>query len=220
MIKSVLFDLDGTLLNRDASVQSFVENQYERLINHLKHIPKELYVERFITLDNRGYVWKDTVYTQLKKELNISSLTVEELLNDYVCEFRHHCIPFEGLREMLDDLKSLNLKLGIITNGYGQFQLDNIKALGIEKDFDTISISEWEGIKKPSLEIFERALKKLQVDPTESVYIGDHPLNDIEPANLLGMVSIWKRDVVWQDIKAHYIIEHLTEIPAIIRNIK
>ena len=220
MIKAVLFDLDGTLLNRDASVRSFVENQYERLFNHLKHIPKEIYIERFLTLENRGYVWKDTVYTQLKKELNISSLTVEELLNDYVCEFRQHCIPFEGLREMLDELKNLNVKLGIITNGFGHFQLENIKALGIEKDFNSIIISEWEGIKKPNLEIFQRALKKLQVAPSTSVYIGDHPLNDIEPANLVEMVSIWKRDVDWQNIKAQFIIEQLIEIPAIIRNIK
>ena len=219
-MKAVLFDLDGTLLNRDASVRSFVENQYERLFNHLKHIPKEIYIERFLTLENRGYVWKDTVYTQLKKELNISSLTVEELLNDYVCEFRQHCIPFEGLREMLDELKNLNVKLGIITNGFGHFQLENIKALGIEKDFNSIIISEWEGIKKPNLEIFQRALKKLQVAPSTSVYIGDHPLNDIEPANLVGMVSIWKRDVAWQNIKAQFIIEQLIEIPAIIRNIK
>ncbi|MGM9946017.1 MAG: HAD family hydrolase [Lysinibacillus sp.] len=219
MIKAVLFDLDGTLLNRDASVQCFIENQYERFIKHLKHIPKEVYVERFITLDNRGYVWKDKVYTQLTKELNISSVSVGELLDDYVSEFRQHCIPFEGLRELLDELKSLNLKLGIITNGFGQFQLDNIKALGIEKDFDVISISEWEGIKKPSLEIFERALKKLQVEPATSVFIGDHPMNDIEPPKKVGMISIWKKDVAWQDVKADYTIEHLKEIPAIIRDI-
>lgn len=60
---------------------------------------------------------------------------------------------------MLDELKSFNLKLGIITNGYGQFQLENIKALGIEIDFDLISNSEWEGIKKPILKIFGRVLK-------------------------------------------------------------
>ena len=218
MIKAVLFDLDGTLLNRDASVQSFVENQYERFMTHLIHIPKEVYIERFIALDNRGYVWKDKVYTQLTKELNISSITVEELLDDYVSEFRHHCIPFEGLREMLDELKNLNIKLGIITNGFGQFQLENIKALGIENDFDVISISEWEDIKKPSLEIFERALKKLQVEPATSIFIGDHPTNDIEPSKQVGMISIWKKDVAWQDVKAHYIIEQLKEIPAIIRN--
>ncbi len=219
MIKAVLFDLDGTLLNRDASVQSFVEKQYERFMTHLTHTPKEVYIERFIALDNRGYVWKDKVYTQLTKELNISSITVEELLDDYVSKFRHHCIPFEGLREMLDELKNINIKLGIITNGFGQFQLENIKALGIENDFDVISISEWEDIKKPSLEIFERALKKLQVEPATSVFIGDHPMNDIEPSKQVGMISIWKKDVAWQDVKAHYIIEQLKEIPAIIRNI-
>ena len=35
----------------------------------------------------------------------------------------------------------------MIPNGYGQFQMDNIKALGIEKYFETILVSEWEGIK-------------------------------------------------------------------------
>lgn len=50
-MKAVLFDLDGTLLNRDASVHAFIENQYDRLNNGLKHIPKESYCSRFIELD-------------------------------------------------------------------------------------------------------------------------------------------------------------------------
>lgn len=45
---------------------------------------------------------------------------------------------------MLEELKSSNFLLGIITNGYGQFQMDNIKALGIEQYFDVILVSEWE----------------------------------------------------------------------------
>jgi putative hydrolase of the HAD superfamily len=40
MNKSVLFDLDGTLLNRDASVAQFIAVQYDRLYPHLSHIPK------------------------------------------------------------------------------------------------------------------------------------------------------------------------------------
>ena len=64
---------------------------------------------------------------------------------------------------MLDELKSNNVILGMITNGYGQFQMDNIKALGIERYFETILVSEWEGIKKPDPQIFKRALKQLNV---------------------------------------------------------
>lgn len=43
MIKAVLFDLDGTLLNRDASLLNFVEDQYDGLDDFLGHIPKEEY---------------------------------------------------------------------------------------------------------------------------------------------------------------------------------
>lgn len=61
MKKAILLDFDGTLLNRNASVKVFVEKYYERLHKCVGHIVKEQYVERFIELDQRGYVWKDNV---------------------------------------------------------------------------------------------------------------------------------------------------------------
>ena len=65
MIKTVIFDLDGTLLDRDSSLQSFVNNQYDRLVSSFKHIEKQNYIRRFIELDCRGHVWKDKVYQNL-----------------------------------------------------------------------------------------------------------------------------------------------------------
>ena len=94
LIRAVIFDLDGTLLNRDASVQKFIEDQYERLNEGLCHIPKEEYIERFIELDCRGYVWKDKVYQQMIEEFNISELSWEKLLDDYITQFHKICIPF------------------------------------------------------------------------------------------------------------------------------
>lgn len=219
MLKAVIFDLDGTLLNRDASVQDFIEHQYERLSNHLSHIPKYIYTKRFIELDDHGYVWKDIVYSQLIDELAITSLTAEELLNDYLLEFRNHCIPFSHLLEMLDELKNQGLRLGIITNGFGDFQYNNIKALGIENYFEAILISEWEGIKKPNPEIFARALSKLQVEPEESMFVGDHPENDVEAAKKLGMVGVWKKDSAWDVPTADYTIDDLMEMPLLVRQL-
>ncbi|SCX88830.1 putative hydrolase of the HAD superfamily [Lysinibacillus fusiformis] len=43
-IKAVLFDLDGTLLNRDESVKFFIESQYERLGMTLNHSKRKLCV--------------------------------------------------------------------------------------------------------------------------------------------------------------------------------
>lgn len=67
----------------------------------------------------------------------------------------------------------------MITNGFTDFQWMNIKVLGIDHYFDTILVSEQEGIKKPHKDIFLRALKALDVSAEESVYIGDHPGNDV-----------------------------------------
>ncbi|MFP3813779.1 HAD hydrolase-like protein, partial [Bacillus sp. SIMBA_005] len=81
----------------------------------LSHISKEQYISRFIELDNRGYVWKDKVYQQLIDEFNISSVTCEELLQDYLKEFKNHCVGFPHIHEMLEELKNNKIALGMIT---------------------------------------------------------------------------------------------------------
>ncbi|MCV9885523.1 HAD family hydrolase [Metabacillus halosaccharovorans] len=219
MIKAVLFDLDGTLLNRDESIKRFIHNQYQRLNKWLNHIPKETYISRFIELDNRGYVWKDKVYQQLSQEFQISGITWEGLLQDYINEFKDYCVPFDNVIQMLEELKSSNLKLGIITNGYGQFQMDNIKALGIENYFEVILVSELEGLKKPDPKIFIRALEQLNVSPEQSVFLGDHPQHDVKAAQNIGMKGIWKKDVQWENVKADFTVNDLAELVLIIKNL-
>ncbi|WP_326480894.1 HAD family hydrolase [Virgibacillus halodenitrificans] len=189
-MKTVVFDLDGTLLNRDESLKIFIEKQYERLDEWLFHIPKDNYIKRFIELDNRGYVWKDKVYQQLINEYDIVGFTWEELLQDYLTYFKESCIPFSNLISVLERIKRNGGLIGIITNGKGQFQMDNIQALGIDKYTDTILISEWEGVKKPDPEIFKAALQRLEVSAEESVLVGDHPKKDIKAAQCIGMKTI------------------------------
>lgn len=219
MIQAVLFDFDGTLLDRDASVKKFIENQYERLGNYLGHISKEKYMTRFIELDYRGYVWKDKVYQQLVEEFEIVGIGWENLLGDYITEFKHHCVPFPNLKSMLEELKTDGFALGMITNGFGQFQMDNIRALGIEKYFDAILVSETEGMKKPDPAIFKRALKRLNKEPRESVFVGDHPENDVKASQYVGMRGIWKKDVQWDAFETDYAVEDLGELPTMIKKL-
>ncbi|WP_088040763.1 HAD family hydrolase [Bacillus sp. EAC] len=219
MIKVVLFDLDGTLLNRDASLLNFIEQQYVRFNSNLNHIKKEKYISRFIELDSRGYVWKDKVFTQLINEYNLTDVTMNELLDDYISQFKHHCVPFDHLITMLKDLKNKSYHLGIISNGRGKFQLDNIKALGIDQFFDCILISETEGVSKPNPEIFKKAIDYFDVLPEECVFIGDHPKNDYFGAKNVGMSVIWKKDLQWGDFEPAYSIDDLSDIISILDKI-
>ncbi|NBI28704.1 HAD family hydrolase [Chengkuizengella marina] len=195
MIKAVIFDLDGTLLDRDESLRRFIADQYDKM-DALKKIDKQTYIQRFIDLDNHGYVWKDKVYHQLIKEYHIP-ITVEELLEDYINSFQYHCIGFPGLKEMLNTLKNKGVKLAIISNGYGSFQYNNIHALEIENFFDLIVISEWEGIKKPDPKIFLNTLIKLGVKPEQAIYVGDHPENDVIASRKVGMKGLWKKNYLY-----------------------
>lgn len=192
MIRAFIFDLDGTLLDRDASLQDFVSAQHDR-IPALQNMDKDEFVQRFVELDKRGYVWKDKVYQQLVQEYRLP-VAWEELLDDYVKSFRNHCIGFLNLHDMLTYMKRQGMKLGIITNGFGEFQTNNIKALQIEDYFDAILVSEIEQLRKPDPAIFLRAAERLGVKPEEAVYVGDHPENDVIASRQAGMKGIWKKD--------------------------
>lgn len=217
-MKAVLFDLDGTLLDRDASLQQFVMAQHQRFQMDLHCIPVDEYLSRFIELDCRGHVWKDKVYQQLINEYSISGLSWSELLEDYETHFMQHCVPFPNLFSMLDMLQEHEYSLGLITNGRGTFQTRAVQGLDIEQYFDAILISESEGVKKPDIQIFQRALNKLGVEASTSVFVGDHPQTDIAGAKNAGMKTIWKKDLHWLlPSVADATIEDLAEIPAVVR---
>nr|WP_112179458.1 MULTISPECIES: HAD-IIIA family hydrolase [Paraliobacillus] len=219
MIKAVLFDLDGTLLDRDTTIRNFIEDQYDRFRHYLYTVPKRNYVNRFIELDQHGYVWKDKVYKELIEEYHFAELTWESMLEDYLLHVSEHAVAYSGLNEMIKTLKRSGYHLGIITNGKSVLQMNMIEVLNIKSYFDVILISESEGIKKPDPLIFQKALISLKVRPNESIYIGDHPKNDVQAAMSIGMQGIWKRNNSTAIIDADAVIDNLAEIPRIIENI-
>ena len=212
-IKAVLFDLDGTLLDRDISLALFVRDQYDRY-PQLQVVDKDVFVQRFIDLDSHGYVWKDKVYQQLIEEFSILGVEWTELLNDYLNGFQKHCVGYPNLMDMLLKLRNHGVKIALISNSYGQFQYDNFKSLGISHLFHEVLISEWEGVRKPDPAIFIRALSKLGVEACETLFVGDHPENDIRASRAVGMKAAWKRNdtVSSGSVESDVIIDDLGEL--------
>lgn len=192
-ITAVIFDLDGTLLDRNKSLRQFIVDQYHRIIKKVTDIDQTQYVHRFVELDNHGYVWKDRVYLELIQEFDFP-LDVNDLLTDYIHGFSKFATPFPNAYETLEQFKNRGYKLGLITNGYGEFQSRNLHALAIQNYFDVILISENEGIRKPDSAIFHRTAERLGVSLKECVYVGDHPVNDVAASRKAGMRGIWKED--------------------------
>jgi putative hydrolase of the HAD superfamily len=79
--------------------------------------------------------------------------------------------------------------------------------------FDTILISDAEGIHKPDRQIFHRTLERLNTDPARAVFVGDHPEVDVAGAKAAGMHAIWRRDArVSRMVEADAVIEELGDL--------
>lgn len=211
-IDAVLFDLDGTLLDRDLSLLLFVRDQYH-CYPEFQFVEKEIFVQRFIELDHHGYVWKVKVYQQLIEDFSIQNLDWSSLLRDYTSNFQKHCIGFPNLLSVFTQLKKHSIKLALVSNSFGQFQYDNLKALQIEHLFDEVLISEWEGLRKPDKAIFHLALDKLGVAAENALFVGDHPDNDIRASREVGMKAVWKRNRQFEPVvDADAVIDDLEEL--------
>ena len=72
-MKSVLFDLDETLLDRSESLKEFALWQSKGMLRREISDPN-LFCQRFVELDSNGGVLKNKVYSQLIDEFGINRL--------------------------------------------------------------------------------------------------------------------------------------------------
>lgn len=130
--------------------------------------------------------------------------------------------PYEETEAVLNALWERGYSIGVIAN----------QALGTEKRLENWGLMKYiklviasaeEGVAKPDSEIFLRALKRADCLPENAVMIGDRIDNDIEPANRLGMRTIWVRQgfgIYQQPIneyqKADYVVDRLWDIMEIL----
>jgi len=124
---------------------------------------------------------------------------------------------YEDSAKCLDYLRG-KYKIGVIANqSLGTEQ--RLERYGLLQYIDLIVASAEEGVAKPDKRIFKIALNKSGCKAENSVMIGDRIDNDIVPANLLGMITVWIRQgfgkywVIKNEIeKADYTVNSLSEL--------
>lgn len=213
-ISAVLFDLDNTILDRGRTFRGFVDSFVRTYLPHLEEA--EPIIATIMDLDEDGYKDKNKLFAEL---LNLLPWVEEpmhsELMNFYSTEYVKSAILMEHAEETLQYLKQ-KYKVGLITNGQTLIQYGKMDQLGLRTHFDLILVSEEAGVKKPNRAIFDRAVDQLGLSPEECLFIGDHPINDVEGAGKAGMETIWMEvNQPWQEsvtIKPRHTIKTLREL--------
>jgi putative hydrolase of the HAD superfamily len=212
-IQAVVFDLDGTLLDRRLSFARFVRHQWERFAHCLRTADQEQYVQTLVELDCDGYAPRRSLFTGVITRFALPSRVAEALLKDYRAGFPNACVLFPDAAQTLSCLRTSGLKLGLITNGSTRMQSRKLQCLDLLPRFDAILISDVEGISKPDRRIFHRALERLDTNPAQAVFVGDHPEVDVAGARAAGMQAIWRRDpLVSRLVEADAVIDELGDL--------
>ena len=152
--EAVLFDLDGTLYDRDRLVAALVGDQYDAFSDELVGVTRERYVAAVLAMDAHGHGEKSAGYPRVVGDLGLEPPLADRLLEHFWAHYDDYCELSEDTRLTLQTLRSRGIKLGVVTNGGAERQRRKIAALGLEPWFDAVLISEAEGVRKPDAEIF------------------------------------------------------------------
>ncbi len=84
---------------------------------------------------------------------------------------------------------------GIISAGLGIKQAEKVIRLRIHEFLSphAIYFTEQIGINKPNPKLYRRVLQDLGLEPETTMYVGDNTINDIDPANEVGMITVHNR---------------------------
>lgn len=171
-VRAVLFDLDGTLHDRNATVQVWLGGHVERL-----GLPTG-YAQRFTELDDYGYRPKREVFPVLIQEFDLLHES-EQLFKD----FSAHLLTAPALMpytvDMLGELRAAGIRIGVVTNGWKDVQTACLEGCGLWPLVDDVVISKEVGLSKPDPRIYTLALERLGVSAAETWFVGDSPKNDV-----------------------------------------
>jgi pyrophosphatase PpaX len=175
---TVLFDLDGTLIDSGAMILASFRHAMRTVL--AREIPDEELV---------AAVGGTTIEDQMR---SFDAERVDEL----VAAYREHNTPlhaelaaFAGMDEVLETLQREGRKLGIVTAKRRRTVGLALDALGIERFFQAVVTADDTTRHKPDPEPVLTALERLTSETDAAAFVGDSPF-DVGAGKAAGVFSV------------------------------
>lgn len=247
MIDTVLFDMGGTLedicideaskaasaegvlrilaahghplsLDIPAAIQAFADG-WDRYAAYRGPTNRELKPEE---------IWGNYILTELGLDFDTVKPFSEELAHMWEVTHYHRALR-PKVKEMLEGLKGLGMKLGVISNTAALYQVfRTLEEYGIRDYFQDVTLSSVTGMRKPAPDIFRVALCQLQSAPEECVYVGDTVSRDIigskragfaKAIQICSQLTREKDCGVRREFEPDYMVEDIYDVLPILREL-
>ena len=223
-IKAVFFDFDDTLDNRDnafrVGLSAFLRYYYPSLSEEeIAHRREEMF---YFQRGHYGQIiyYRDMLAHFLEVWPPEIPTDVDAAYRRMIRAFAKAGQPHSDVFDTLTALRQRGYLVGILTNGTPRTQNLKIDHTGLRRYVDLVVLAGEEGIQKPDVRVFKLAAARLGVPTTACLFVGDHPINDLEGARAAGFTPIRKDAALEPNHPIHQIpvaediptIRHISEV--------
>jgi putative hydrolase of the HAD superfamily len=198
MIDTVVFDFVNTLayLNpkRENVIYNFLTDKgitinKSKILDALKIADDQCHYSCFEIVDKESK--KNFFQTKYNKALLVAleiDYTIANCvaLYDYFDNIHKEWILHDGAMETIKQLKKLGYTVGVASNFESSLKTKLADSLGLVEHLDFLEVSQCIGLEKPDIKFYEYVIKNNNLNPKNTLYIGDSYVLDYIPGQEVG----------------------------------
>lgn len=173
-ISTLLFDLDGTLINTN-----------ELIIQSFLHTLESFYPNQYKREDVIPFMGPPLEETFAKVDADKLDLLRQTYLTFNKEQHDHYVTEFAGVYEVIEKLQKAGYQLGIVTTKRNEIVQMGLRLTGLTPFFETVVTFEDVEKVKPDPEGVNKALAFFGASPEETIMVGDN-YHDIEAGKNAG----------------------------------
>ena len=183
---TVIYDLDGTLIDSAKDMQVAVSNV---LADHGLPAVSEDDVRIFMGQGSK--VTMNKAFTKCGKSLDDEALSAvtREFVRYYEADPISHTVAFEGVVEVVARFARLGLKQGVCTNKFETPSRMILEHLKLMPPIADVAGADTFPVRKPDPKHILMLLERMGGDPGRTVMIGDS-IHDVEAAHGAGLPAV------------------------------
>jgi putative hydrolase of the HAD superfamily len=184
-IKAIIFDLDDTLYDCSGTLVLKGRKRVAKIISRVINCSEKEALELQLKLEEKLGP-KTDIYREIANLYNLSDKFYKKVSSTVNALDIKDITLFPDVNTSISKLKSVGYKLILVTAGNRDLQERKIKALGLERSFDEIIITDNSSGKE---KCFREVLIKYDLKPEQVFCVGDKIKDEIEVGENMGMLT-------------------------------
>lgn len=206
MIRFISFDLDGTLLDTS-----------EGIIQSVKYTVGQMGLILPQDID-MGFFIGPPIQMSLQKCFNLDSETAQKGADIFRAYYKSEALfmakPYDGVFELLEELRKRKCKIGVATYKREDYALDILRHFHISDYCDVMCGADNNNVLTKS-DIVRNSFLGAGVSPDETLYVGDteHDARGAQEAGVPFVAVTWGFGFKFEEVTSSYSISHSINAP-------